>query len=102
MTKRGSNLATRFASWRARLALPPSCTFRPIYKWFVMLFIADCVLLGYIGGKPAEEPYILIGQFATAWYFIHLLIVTPLVGWLEKPRPLPESISAAVTKKEAV
>lgn len=78
-----------------------SCTFRPVYKWFVMLFIADCVLLGYIGGKPAEEPYILIGQVATAWYFIHLLVVTPLVGWLEKPRPLPESIALAVTKKAA-
>ncbi|NKD54516.1 MULTISPECIES: cytochrome b [unclassified Haematospirillum] len=78
-----------------------SCTFRPVYKWFVMLFIADCMLLGYIGGKPAEEPYILIGQIATAWYFIHLLVVTPLVGWLEKPRPLPESIALAVTKKAA-
>lgn len=78
-----------------------SCTFRPIYKWFFWLFLADCIVLGYVGGKPAEEPYITIGQFATAWYFAHLLIITPLVGWLEKPKPLPESISSPVVKSGA-
>lgn len=78
-----------------------SCTFRPIYKWFLWLFFADCILLGYIGGKPAEEPYVLIGQLATAWYFFHLLIITPLVGWLEKPKPLPDSISGSVVKSGA-
>ncbi|MGC2855605.1 cytochrome b [Novispirillum sp. DQ9] len=78
-----------------------SCTFRPIYKWFFWLFFADCVVLGYIGAMPAEEPYVAIGQVATAWYFAHLLIITPLVGWLEKPKPLPESISSPVVKSGA-
>jgi quinol-cytochrome oxidoreductase complex cytochrome b subunit len=76
-----------------------SAVFRPVYKWFFWLFFADCLLLGYIGGKPAEEPYVLIGQFATAYYFFHLVVLLPLLGWFEKPKPLPESISAAVSKK---
>lgn len=75
-----------------------SCKFRPIYKWFVILFLIDCFVLGYIGQKPAEAPYVVIGQLATAWYFLHLLVITPLVGFLEKPKTLPESISAAVLK----
>jgi quinol-cytochrome oxidoreductase complex cytochrome b subunit len=78
-----------------------SCTFRPVYKWFFWLFVADCLVLGYIGGKPAEEPYITIGQLATAWYFFHILILTPLIGWLEKPKPLPDSIASPVVKGSA-
>ena len=38
----------------------------------------------------------------TAWYFIHFLIVLPLLGRLETPRPLPNSISEAVLKKKSV
>ncbi|WP_404383229.1 cytochrome bc complex cytochrome b subunit [Caenispirillum salinarum] len=95
-----------FASILVLAALPwldtskiRSAVFRPIYKWFFWLFFADCILLGYIGAMPAEEPYVLIGQFATAYYFLHLIVLLPLIGWFEKPKPLPESISAAVSKK---
>jgi len=73
-----------------------SCVFRPIYKWFVYLLLADVILLGFVGAAPAEEPWITIGQYATAWYFAHFLVIMPVVGWLEKPKPRPESISAAV------
>ncbi|WP_413205049.1 cytochrome b [Rhodospirillum sp. A1_3_36] len=76
-----------------------SATFRPIFKWFFWLFLVDCFVLGYIGAQAAEEPYITIGQIATVYYFLHLLVIVPLVGWFEKPRPLPESISAPVTTK---
>ncbi|MBI5121067.1 MAG: cytochrome b N-terminal domain-containing protein [Rhodospirillales bacterium] len=75
--------------------------FRPVFKWFFWLFLADCVVLGWIGGKPAEGNYIPIGQAATAWYFFHLLVVLPLLGRLEKPLALPASISASVLKEKA-
>ncbi|GAA0583690.1 cytochrome b/b6 [Caenispirillum bisanense] len=75
-----------------------SAAFRPIYKWFFWLFAVDAVVLGYIGAMPAEEPYVTIGQIATAYYFLHWIVLLPLIGWFEKPRPLPESISAAVRK----
>ena len=38
-----------------------------------------------------------LGQVATAYYFAHFLIIIPLLNFLERPRPLPASISAAVT-----
>jgi len=40
--------------------------------------------------------YIVIGRIATAYYFIHLLVLVPLISLFERPLPLPESISNAV------
>ncbi len=37
-----------------------------------------------------------MSQIATAWYFIHLLLITPLMGFFETPRQLPASITEAV------
>ena len=75
-----------------------SCRYRPIYRWFVMLFVIDVFLLGYIGGKPAEGGYVIAAQLATLYYFIHFLVITPVVGWIENPRKLPNSISESVLR----
>ncbi|MCG8491879.1 MAG: cytochrome b/b6 [Sneathiellales bacterium] len=77
-----------------------SARFRPIYKQLFWIFVLDCIVLTYVGGKPAEEPYILIGRIATIYYFVHILILLPLVGLFEKPKPLPASISEAVLDKK--
>jgi len=61
-----------------------SSTFRPLFKKFYWLFIADCFILGWIGGNPVENPYILIGQIATIYYFAFFLIIIPLLGYFEK------------------
>lgn len=66
--------------------------YRPIFASFTFLFFIEVVILGYIGGKAPEEPYITIGQVATVLYFAHFLLFIPLVSILEKPRKLPESI----------
>ena len=78
-----------------------SAKFRPLYRQFFWLFLVDCLVLGYVGGKPAEEPLVTIGQFATAYYFAHFLIILPLLGKFEKPKALPASIAAAVLKEKA-
>jgi ubiquinol-cytochrome c reductase cytochrome b/c1 subunit len=74
-----------------------SARFRPLYRWFFWLFVADCILLGVVGSKPPEGTWIPIGQLATAYYFAHFLIILPLLSRYEKPLPLPTSISTAVT-----
>lgn len=73
--------------------------FRPIFKVFFWLLLADCVLLGWLGAKPAEGAYVIIARFATAWYFAHFLLILPLLSTVEKTRPLPQSISAPVMKQ---
>ncbi|WP_194966467.1 cytochrome b [Rickettsia endosymbiont of Cardiosporidium cionae] len=57
---------------------------RPIYRWMFWFFLLDCLILGYIGGMPAEEPYILISRLASAYYFFHFLIILPIVSYSEK------------------
>ncbi|HEV2303786.1 MAG TPA: cytochrome b N-terminal domain-containing protein [Stellaceae bacterium] len=73
-----------------------SARFRPIYKWVFWLLAIDVVVLGWVGDHPPEGMYVLIGRFATLYYFVHFLILFPLIGKIERPRPLPASIGAAV------
>ena len=73
-----------------------SAKFRPVYKWFFWLFFANCILLGWVGQEAAEGLPLILGRLATAWYFIHFLVVLPLLGVMERPKPLPVSISEPV------
>ena len=41
----------------------------------------------------------IAARILTAYYFIHFLIVFPLLGLIETPKPLPNSISESVLKK---
>ena len=70
--------------------------FRPVFKIFFWLLLADCVLLGYIGAMPAEGLYVLVGRLATVWYFLHFLVILPVLSVIETPRPLPQSISKPI------
>ncbi len=73
-----------------------SAAFRPIYKILFWVFFIDAIVLGWIGSKPAEGTYIIIGRIATFYYFLHFLIIMPLLGFIEKTKPLPSSISKPV------
>ncbi|WP_439817880.1 cytochrome b [Zavarzinia sp. CC-PAN008] len=73
-----------------------SARFRPIYKQFFWLLAIDVLVLGWVGAKPAEGWFIIIGRIATIYYFAHFLVLLPLIGLFERPKPLPESISKAV------
>jgi quinol-cytochrome oxidoreductase complex cytochrome b subunit len=75
-----------------------SAKFRPIYPIFFWLLIADCVLLGVVGAHKPEGTYVVLGQLGEIWYFLHFLIIVPILGKLERPRPLPTSIAQAVLK----
>ena len=73
-----------------------SATFRPIYKILFWIFLIDAIVLGWVGSKPAEGIYIIISRIATLYYFLHFLILLPLLGKFERNRPLPESIGKPV------
>jgi ubiquinol-cytochrome c reductase cytochrome b subunit len=75
-----------------------SAVFRPIYKQLYWVLVVDVLVLGYVGAHRPEGFYVILGQVATAYYFIHFLVIMPLLGKFERPRPLPTSISAAVMK----
>jgi len=74
-----------------------SARFRPIYKQFFWIFLADCIVLGYIGANPPEGMFLIVGRIATAYYFLHFVIMF-FLSYVERPRPLPSSISEPVLK----
>ena len=61
-----------------------SSRFRPLYRFFYWTMISCCLLLGWIGGMTVEEPYVLIGQLASIYYFLYFLILLPFFGKLER------------------
>jgi len=61
-----------------------SSMFRPLYKKFFWLFVLDWFILGWIGGNNPEYPYLEIGQVATAFYFIWVLVLVPVIGLFER------------------
>jgi len=61
-----------------------SSKFRPVFSVAYWFLVSDFLLLGWIGQKPVESPYIEIGMAATAFYFFFLLLLVPFIGLLEK------------------
>ncbi len=72
--------------------------FRPVFKQFFWLLLVALVVLGYMGAMPAEQPYVAISQIATAYYFAYFIVILPLLSILERPKPLPASISEPVLR----
>ena len=73
-----------------------SAVFRPLYKIFFWVLVIDVIVLGYMGAKPPEGLYLLIGRIATIYYFAHFILVMPILGFKEKTTALPISISDPV------
>jgi ubiquinol-cytochrome c reductase cytochrome b subunit len=61
-----------------------SSKFRPIFGFAYWFIFADFLLLGWIGQKPVETPFIEIGQVGTVFYFLFFLVLLPLIGLIEK------------------
>jgi ubiquinol-cytochrome c reductase cytochrome b subunit len=75
-----------------------SSNYRPIYRQFFWVLVVACLVLGYAGAMPAEGIWLTLARVASIYYFAHFLIILPLLGKLERPRPLPSSISEPVLK----
>ena len=78
-----------------------SLKYRPLMRQFFWLLVIDCLVLGIAGSQPAEGAWLLVARIATVWYFIHFLVILPVFSRIEKPRPVPASISEAVLGKDA-
>jgi quinol-cytochrome oxidoreductase complex cytochrome b subunit len=74
-----------------------SAKFRPIYKQIFWVFLGVCLVLGYCGKQPPEGDIVVVGRIATAAYFLFFPLLW-IIGKVEKPKPLPQSISAPVLK----
>jgi quinol-cytochrome oxidoreductase complex cytochrome b subunit len=82
-----------------------SCRFRPLMKQFFWVFAVDCVVLGYVGSQGADAalhlggvaiPEVWIARLGTAYYYGFFWVIMPLLGIIERPKPLPDSIAKSV------
>jgi quinol-cytochrome oxidoreductase complex cytochrome b subunit len=76
-----------------------SARFRPMFRVLFWILLIDCVLLTYAGGQAPEGTWLILSRFGAAYYFLHFLVVLPLAGQVEKPLPLPTSISRPVLRQ---
>jgi ubiquinol-cytochrome c reductase cytochrome b subunit len=95
----GSILLLFFLPWLDKSPVKSS-NYRPTYRLFLIVLLLDVLLLGYLGGAEATPFTVLLSQIAAAYYFAHFLVILPIVSAMERPRPLPNSITEAVLKGE--
>ncbi len=79
-----------------------SARYRPLFRQFFWVFVAVCVLLGFLGSRPPEGGYVIVARICTAYYFIFFLIILPILGYVETTKPLPSSISEDVLKRRSM
>ena len=87
-----------------------SLRFRPMLRPFFWVLVANCVLLGYLGSKEPQAVWIIggahiellwVARVATLYYYGFFWLILPIVGLIEHPLPLPDSISKTVLGGDA-
>ncbi len=73
-----------------------SGAYRPAFRVFFWLFIANTIVLGWLGAKPPEGLYVVASRLCTGYYFAYFIIILPLLGKIERTQPVPASIAEAV------
>lgn len=57
--------------------------FRPLSKLAFYIFFANFLILMQLGAKHVEEPFIMLGQLSTIFYFSYFLIIIPVICIIE-------------------
>ena len=80
-----------------------SLRFRPLAQPFFVLFVLTCLALGWCGAQLPDNPVfglplkvVDFSRILTAYYFGYFLVVMPVLGIIEKPRRLPDTIAKPV------
>jgi ubiquinol-cytochrome c reductase cytochrome b/c1 subunit len=73
-----------------------SARYRPLYQQFFWVFVIVCIGLGYLGSNPPEGYYVIFARLFTIYYFAYFLVILPVLGLVEKTKPLPNSISESI------
>jgi len=80
--------------------------------------VLACIVLGFCGARLPDDPVVPIGstftlidadlnsfvwlsRVAALYYFAYFLVILPVLGLIETPLPVPESISAPVLSHPA-
>ena len=58
--------------------------FYPISQFSFWVIVNTVILLTWIGARPAEDPYIIVGQILTVLYFLYFIINPIILTWWDK------------------
>jgi ubiquinol-cytochrome c reductase cytochrome b subunit len=96
-----------------------SMRYRPTARLYFWLFILSACVLGLCGARLPDDQvipglktftlidsdpnsFVWLSRVAAAYYFLYFLVITPVLGLVEKTAPVPETIaSPALTAKKA-
>jgi ubiquinol-cytochrome c reductase cytochrome b subunit len=89
-----------------------SMRYRPLAKQFFFIFVIACLGLGWCGAKLPSDlvfatgvnaeghavgfTFVWLSRILTLYYFAFFIVILPVLGWIEKPKPRPASIEASV------
>ena len=84
-----------------RSRIPGGSRYRPVYRALFYVFMADVLILGYVGSQPPEGNLVVIGEWAT--YFATFILL-PVVStreeqWLRR-RGLPPAVMELLKNDE--
>jgi ubiquinol-cytochrome c reductase cytochrome b subunit len=66
--------------------------YRPMFKWWFGILVADFIFLMWLGARPAQEPYASFSLIGATYWFAYFLVILPLLGVIEKPLTPPATI----------
>lgn len=88
-----------------------SARFRPLYRQFFWIHVVVCIVLGWCGAQPTDRILIHVGEsgfdvtdlsrILAVYYFLHFLVIFPILGLKEKTKELPDSIADSVLGKSS-
>ncbi len=73
--------------------------YRPLFRFFFWVFVVCCIGLGYLGSQEVSDATTLAARILAFGYFGFLVVALPLLGLIEKTKPMPASIADAVLAK---
>jgi ubiquinol-cytochrome c reductase cytochrome b subunit len=87
----GAIIAMALAPW-LDTSKTRSGQYRPMFKWWFRLLVIDFVVLMWVGAQSTTHPYDYISLIAATYWFAYFFVILPVLGWVEKAKPLPATI----------
>ena len=73
-----------------------SARFRPLFRPAMFLLVLAFLVLLACGMHRPAGIWLALSRIATLYWFLHFLVLLPLLGSIETPLPLPDSIGRPV------
>ena len=79
-----------------------SAKYRPLYQAVLLAVRRDLRPARLARHEEARRQLRAFARVLTAWYFIHFIVVLPLLGLFERPKPLPRRRSSRAVSSAAI